>query len=584
MQLTLRSCRTFSFSDGTLKKETERLMVLWYGPVTPNRSADSVPKIYVYFRTLDGKNNLGNITRRQVALTHLGLLRIGSIWHKGVSNAYFPYQEEKFDVNFSEEGWRVISLNELRNRGHTLYTDFLRSTGLSENNKYATYLIEFFMSDGKSLLVPCVEYFSRCYGFSSEVRRVLATYSWEKVKSRLFKPIKEPSEPGTWPVKLNWRVNKSDAILLAHILHDPYAERAAKNIYSHIEKDFSARHPYSLLKATPWFQGEGQLAVAGAPLDGGKTFLALRILGSTQPGGAIIQREKEKRIATEGGSGNNGITGWSFNRRLGSEDIIDLTDDVEPDHGASWLDIPEKEFTVLGKPRKVVDKRLDRGGSANTRNTPRPGDETSFSTGEAYSSEKGIGKAYLYASLVMESQGMLRDIWEAFCYVCGQYPEHIQKIEWFTFKDGFSSSPDPKLIRLNAIENDESISTGTLQWPFFDHDKRQLRGVLVIRVISEGKHVYIVEVQRKIRKNDPEKGKEDSMSGLCFTLDNNAEFEGWLRKLLSDIRYKQGVFKKIVGECPGRAETFMHRNSKDNAVLFESTAKNALKKMGVELY
>lgn len=585
MNLTLRSCRTFSFPDGTLKDNGESLVVWWYGPVKKNFRDNTVPKVIVFFRYLDDNNNLGKVFFREVALTHLGLLRIGSVWQRGMCKRYIAHEESIFDVCFSEGGWRIITLSGLKKSCFSPEAEQDIFKYFSEERAHKTLLIDFFLPGGKHLLIPCLEFFSRCYGLSSEVKRVLATYPWEKVKERLFKPLDEPPDPGTWPVKLNWRMHKGDAVLLAHILYDSYAELAAKNVYAHIEKDFSAGNACSFLRATPWFQGEGQLAVAGIPLDGGKAFLALRVLGSTQPGGATVQREKEQRIATEGEEENDGSTWLPSKKKPGIADIIDLTDDAEPDHGSSWLDISEEEFSVLGKPRKVVDRRRERDSTSGTRNIPVPGDEGNFSTGEAYGSGKGVGKAYLYAYLEMESQGMLRDMWEALRHLHSLHSNRIQLVEWFTFENGFCSDSEPKLIRMNPIEGDILVSMSVEQWPFIDHEKNNLRGALVVRVVSEGRCVYIVEVQRRSRVKSSESDvfEEEHISGLCFMLDDDENFDKWLRKLLSEIRYKKGVFKKILGMCPGLAKTFSHRRSKSDTMFCESVAKNAIRKMGVEV-
>lgn len=83
MTVSLKQCRTFSFPDGTLKDEAERLVVWWYGPIFKNTRSQSVPKIYVFLRPIDQWNNLGDVIKRETVLTHVGLLRIGSVWEKG---------------------------------------------------------------------------------------------------------------------------------------------------------------------------------------------------------------------------------------------------------------------------------------------------------------------------------------------------------------------------------------------------------------------------------------------------------------------------------------------------------------------
>lgn len=108
MAVSLKQCRTFSFPDGTLKAEAERLVVWWYGPIFKNNRSKSVPKIHIFLRTIDNENNLGDVTRRETVLTHLGLLRIGSVREKGMSNSRIAYEEKSFSVSFSQGGWRIV--------------------------------------------------------------------------------------------------------------------------------------------------------------------------------------------------------------------------------------------------------------------------------------------------------------------------------------------------------------------------------------------------------------------------------------------------------------------------------------------
>ena len=63
--------------------------------------------------------------RRETVLTHLGLLRIGSVWEKGVSSSRIAYEERKFSVSFSPGGWRIVTLDDLRQSGRSLYIKVL---------------------------------------------------------------------------------------------------------------------------------------------------------------------------------------------------------------------------------------------------------------------------------------------------------------------------------------------------------------------------------------------------------------------------------------------------------------------------
>ena len=484
--------------------------------------------------------------RRETVLTHLGLLRIGSVWEKGVSSSRIAYEERKFSVSFSPGGWRIVTLDDLRQSGRSLYTAFHDSNYLPQKNQHKTYLIEFDLPDGKHLLIPCTEFFIRVYGRSSEIKRVLATYPWEEVKKRLYRPLDAPASPGTWPVKFTYHVHKHDAILLAHMLYDPYAKRAAKYIYSQFET--SSTPDEMLLKATPWFQGSGEISVSGVPIDGGNTFLGLQILGCTQPDGATIHREREKSATVPATDDDDAPTPFPYHQLQDIPDVIDLTDDEEPDHGSSWLDITEDEFVILGKPRVVLDKRYTRKNVPDTRGVPVPGDETIFSTGEPYGSGKGVGQASIHAPITLESQGFLRDMWNALLYLKSAYPTAIHSVSWFTFEDGFSTSPDPRLISLEPFGTDDEVKTSVANWVYMDTQTKVLRGVLVIKVHVLGQALYLMELQRrppKPRNGGREEGsKPPSYKGLVFTLDHQNSFEDWLRQVLSNVRHAEGVVQK----------------------------------------
>jgi hypothetical protein len=591
VKVRLRKTYSFDIKDTSLKGETGNLVVWWYGPVTKNRRAGSVPRVVVFFRRIDENGNLGEIIRRETALTHLGLLRIGSIWREGVSNSRIDLQSEVFDVSFSADGWKIVSPYDA--------VRLERSPNPIPPSEYPLYfpldknrLLDFSLPDGRNLLIPCMEFFVRCYGRSAEVKRVLATYPWDEAQKRLFKPIEEPVSPGSWPVKLARRLYNDDVIFLAHAIHDPYARRTVKSVYAQIEAAFRTNEPYAFLKIAPWFQGDAKLSVAGIPINNGQTFLGLSILGGSHPQGETILRDRENTNKTDGAelpSADESGTKDGFLARVMRKqpDIIDLTDDDEPDHGSSSLEIEEDDFVVLGEPRVVIDVRRARQGSATASST-RKGDESAFSTGEPYGSGKGVGHASIHANALMESHGVLRDMWNALRHLRKARPNVIQSTEWFTFEDGFSNNPEPKLIALEPFnDKDEKVDATIRKWLFFDPDMQIPRGALVIRVVVSGKPVYLFEIQRRPIKKKGEDGiakeGEEAFKGLVFVLNDERSLSQWLRTLLNRTRYVKGVVQKLTGSCPGTAHAYKHSTAKDEEVPCEAAVENALRKLGMEI-
>lgn len=421
-----------------LKHEKDELIVWWYGGIAKNHKAESVPKVVVFFRRLDKDGNLGSFERRNIALTFLGLLRIGSIWKDGEcrSEAIMPIEQKKIDVDFTQGMWKFVSPAQAAKAGIENPINQNEYPLYFANDK--NWLIDFPLANGKNILIPCTEFFVRYYGRSEEVPRVLATYGWEEVNKRFYVPFDQPVTPNTWSIKLKSRMYNSDVVFLAHMKYDPYTAFAAKNINSQIEISFLNKEPFAFIQAGPWFEGKAQLLVSGRWINKGKTFLALRILGGSDPQEATIQRDRENSNKNDGPAGAElgNPTGGRPPRIIKKPpEIVDLTDDQEPDQGAGSVEIEEPDFIVLGEHRVIVDVR--RNKSTNKPGKPRDaGDVKEFSSGEPHGGGKGVGFASIHATAVMESEGMLRDMWKALHYVKATHPSLILSVEWFTFEAG----------------------------------------------------------------------------------------------------------------------------------------------------
>ncbi|MBI3902427.1 MAG: hypothetical protein HY306_05710 [Nitrosomonadales bacterium] len=571
-----------------LKHEKDELIVWWYGGIVKNYRAESVPKVVVFFRKLDKNGNLGTFERRNIALTFLGLLRIGSIWKDGEckSEAVMPSEQKQIDVDFTRGAWKLVSPLQAAKSGAESpinQDDYPLPFSYDKN-----WLIDFPFANGKNLLIPCTEIFVRYYGCSEEVPRVLATYGWEEVNKRFYMPFDQPVTPNTWSIKLKSRMYNGDVVFLAHMKYDPYTALAAKSINAQIETSFLNKEPYTFIQAGPWFEGKAQVLVSGRLINKGKTFLALRILGGSEPQEAPIQRDREnpnKNDAPAGAELGNPTGGWPSRIIKKPPEIVDLTDDQEPDHGAASVEVEEPDFVVLGEPRVVIDVR--RNKATNRPGKPRDGgDLKEFSSGEPHGGGKGVGFASIHAPAIMVSEGMLRDMWKALRYVKQKQPDLIKSIEWFTFETGFSSSEEPKLIGLQPFNEEESVETDVRNWLYLNVTEETPRGILISRIIAADKTIYIAEIQRRPRTKKDSAGNvvdtEESFKGLAFVLDEQSQFELWLGKLLSDVRHVRGIVQKLVAHCPGKAAAFKHSTAKGDGVPCETAVLNALKKVGVE--
>lgn len=564
-------------------------MTWWYSGIYKNRSAESQPNVLVAFRELASGVLSDDVIHRLVPLTALGQVRVGTVWKDSICLSEVVYEKAKFCVDFTKGKWRVNSFYEA-----TKQDDSLPFPQDNHPLKYAmdkNWIIEFPFSEGGKLLIPCLEFFSRCYGRSEEMKRILATYPWhgekESQKSRLYSPLDEPEEPEKWKVKLRKRLVNGDVVLLAHAKYDPYTEHMAKSIYAQIESEHDPKNKNpAFIKVGPWFQGPALIKVKGIWFDNGKSFLALQVVGCSDPGGVPIFRDRENTNKT-GPVGEDADIGSAWagapeNTLVKPPEIVDLTGDDEPDHGAPTVEIQDPDFEVLGQARVIIDVRRDHAKSTAGAKS-NGADASKFSSGEPYGGGKGVGHASIHARPIMESKGALRDMWDAMLFLQKKKPELIKSVEWFTFEDGFNKDAEPKLIGLQPFDENDEIDVEVRNWLYFDTTNKIPRGVLVARMMVGGKPVHIVEIQRRPRKKKDDDGKvknaEESFKGMAFVLDDLHQFDTWMRRLQSDIRHVKGIVKNLVGACPGNAATFKHSPASEGQVPCEAAVLNAIGKI-----
>ena len=590
--------------DSLRLNDGQRWVAWWYGGLKKNYRASSQPLVVVVFRQLspDGRS-FGDYKLRDVPLTALGQMRLGTIWRNNRCREKIVFQTREFLVDFRERGWQ--------------YNSFAQASQMNREPPYPLPLhplpyerdknpvIELSLETSGKLVIPSLEFFSRCYGRSQELKRVLATYPWrgfDDPHSHLYAPLNEQETSGEWQVAMrdNGGLVMGDAKILAFAKYLSQTTKCLKGIYSQLEQAHSASprqghasrlaHP----KIGPWFKQPAKLRVRGIPFDNGRSFLALEVIGGSEPEGPPITliwdareapMKDDTSLPTEEGVGRQ-----AYRTSLKGDMDLPLTKDEEPDHSGPRATIDDLEFEELlppsGKRQQVISRRIKREHAGSRIAAGHQAiDAEIFSSGAPHGEGKGVGLALFHAPVEMESQGKVRDMWEAAQHLQRVFPERIQSVDWFAFEGGFQRTGHPELIQIAPFSQSEKVSRSTRKWPFLDKEATQPRGALVMRIEVAEKALYIVEIQRRTRPKADGSGElsEESMSGLCFHLDSETDLKEWLRILLSRIRYTEGVFKGLVGSCPGDADTFAHSKSKNDTVPCEAAARNALRKMGVKL-
>lgn len=582
----------------SLKCKNMTLLVWWYCGIYKNTRDATQPLVHIAFRTQVGDGAFSdNIVYRYVSIALLGQLPIGTLCRDNRVIGYAIYRTEDLEVSYDSDSWRYTSFD------HTARNNapppFPTSIHQITHERDKNWLIEFKRTNESTLLIPCLEYFSRCYGQSGELRRVLMTYRWDDCISRFYAPLGEPEDPEgqVWKIKLKRRMHNGDAIFLGHVKYDAYTRRIAKSIHSSVDTQYTgdSRKP-AFAQIGPWYTGPATLRVGGIPFNGGKSFLGLQVLGSTEPTGVDIDRNRENRGCAlnpaESDAEGNAWAGAPSSRKQRRPEILDLTCTEEPDSSGDTLELEDPIFVVLG-PRRVVRSRRDEQAE-DSGSSRRPGNESdTFSAGEPHGDGKGIGRASVKKELALASEGTLRDMWNAMQHLQKIHADIMQSIEWYTPSHGYAEDTDPELVALDPFGEDETINDQPIdsevrKWPYMDPATcNELRGLLVTRINVAGTYVHIIEIQRRIRKSKDKDGvtvdSEEPFCGLIFILDHQDHFETWLTLVRSRVRVEKGVVHRLTKHCPGKADSFMHVKSSKDEVMYWSALKNALKKVDIQL-
>lgn len=264
--------------NGTVRLHLPKLtngkswMAWWYCGVQKNKIAETQPHVLVAFRELVNGTVSDKPVLQSVLLDLLGQVRLGSVWKDGLCTHQAKFDTVEFDVDFTYKTWKTNSFLHASQEKDNL--PFPLSVYPLEYPNDKNWLLEFPLPTGGKLVIPCLEFFTRCYGRSAELKRVLATYPWhgqnEAHLSRLYAALDESEvdDGSVWKVKLKQRLHNGDVIFLAHAKYDKeYCEKVVKRIYAQIEENYDALKPNFPIpfKVVPWFQGEVDLDIVYAP-------------------------------------------------------------------------------------------------------------------------------------------------------------------------------------------------------------------------------------------------------------------------------------------------------------------------------
>lgn len=513
------------------------LVVFWHGGLAKNHTPNTVPLAQVILKTLHPDSVFGATRTIDVAISHLGSLRPGSVWKNGRLIGEIRMQTlAPTVVDFNPGQWRWVSAE---------------SAGLLESYLHSfsailgsSWLIEMRAEGGKTILVPCLEFFTRCYGYSSETIRLLATYGLQKVQNEYLYGY--DSDPEAWVLKLKHGVSEREAPFLAHAMFDEYTNDLCKRLHSGLQAAFKPGQK-AFIQVEPWFRGLADIEGGGYWISS-DTFLLLNVDGMSHPKGRPIIVERQ-HYATEDGT-ETGASGRSYtqNPPPGSSNVVvSITDTEAPNSNTSRV-VHNPPFRTLGPKRKITRRKFVVSGRPGN---AIPGSEReTLAPGDARSHGRGGGKAE-FVSPEAAPEGSLAQMWQTCVHLVKTFGGYITEVGWYTKDAGFQTEGVPRYEYVQSVTpGKDGIS------------KRAPKRVFIIRMTVAGRHIYIVELFRKPRSTTVDgvtTHTEDGYRGLMVELP--------ARKL--DVDLELGVIFKNILRNEGRIKnttmsnyphlTFIHK-------------------------
>lgn len=553
-------------------------VVWWTNEVKPTLRKSENPKkltspsVTVVFREIINDSELGAVFFVDLKLPYLTLLRVGTVVENsrciGFSDSLTPLTAI---LDQSPSGFQVI--NNVVDQKYSFDAYPIRRFDLN-------WFLEFKLGNNKILLIPCLTYFTYCYGFSAELKRILTTYPWGEVKSRICGPLDFMPRRRGLLVNLPKRLKDDDATFVAHVLYDSYAQRAAKSLGSQLEVAYHPSQKRGVsLRVEPWFREPMTAELLGVWLNP-DVFLALTFTGMSEPSGEeiLLQRENSNLVINKLIGKGTGTAWKGALRPVSGIPLVVIHSDYDPHPDEPAIEVKEPLLKIIGERRTVYRVRRDRANSSSGAKRVKRS-KGKAASGELDSREKGMAQLSQIPNLINHSNGTLLNMWNAALFINGKYPTIVKKVEWYSLKHGkfFTDSP-PQLIGLDKHSNveKEQLPPTTLNWIYIDHSSKSVRGFLVMRLTVLEQEIYIVELERRFENRQ----REEPFQGLVFSLTPKCDLDELITQLKKTIRDNCGVMSKA-RKLFKKAHSFNHPVSESELVDCHYALVNALSKVGV---
>lgn len=559
-------------------------VVLWYGANARERTEGDVPTIYVWFRPLYLDRQFGKWEQRRMATTFLGQLRIGSIWRNGISTDELKFDEFPYTGSYMRSHWDDIVWAQ-KHPGLIPSDIYLLPYERNDQSR----LLRFHAND-TTLLVPCMEFFTRCYARSGEVNRILLTYRPEELDARLMLQDPIDSVPGARPIWIPPFTTDADAHFLARLRYDAEMSNRLKSFPAQLEQELMAsKKNLAFLEFGPWYYGPAKLKVQGLDLGNGN-FLGLRIVGHTLPEDIPVHALRvQKETDTE-----SELARFPRPRRevreISEGQTIAVTQELGADQDTDIHVTHDPGMEILNTPAPVTTETVRRDRNGRTIRTPSAPSNCS-TPGEVGGTGKGVASLRLQSEAITPSAGSVMKLWAGLVSMQEANPVLIRSVGWCTPSYTFqSSSAAPETsFRLPILKPSRAVPDirKTFKW-LHRPGLPTPRSVFVFRIQTAHFTGYLFEVQRAVREVENESGeagvKEDSYCGLVAIPKNDCDLPRWFNTIFEVISWQCGIMKKVlphIKDITSRQSYYPRSKSDEHALKGQATAVLALTELGI---
>ena len=561
------------FEKNERLRETDRYAVVWYSEMSRNFKDNSQLLIKVVFFNIDVPNAYFQ-PELNVPFSAISKMPIGSIWKNGVCNSKFAMDEFEFTLGDGAEYDRSEDeTDDLNEQIRSVYPAYRIM-----ENKHSIIKVSNVGESNDTILIHPVLFFIAHFGYSMEIKRVLLTLDWGMENKTHY----DHGDDFINKCLLNYRNNDHqhidnlvylpkrfvlrDSVLLHFLKVSDYARNNLRTLNKSIRTQ-TRNSPYRIyLEVKPWHEDYVQVLFEGTRLDD-DTILCTRIKGISEPD--FIEGDEINVVANP--SFQNPVEGVEkekdgffhpVRKREKTEDI-----ELNPDHPANNIETAtiRESLKILGQKIaiKVHQQRMEgaQAGSKQALYSPEP---SSYAAGHVSNSRGDVGYAgFCFEDVEAENSrdSRLQKLWEHAKALSG-YRQN-EKAEWFTYRLGFNSSDDFKLMSLRYM-NKSSAS-----YP---------KELIVIRLVVDGKLYYVLD-------SDEKTGTDTGMSGVVIIVDDEKRFleadnnEGLLSIIISISSFPSGSLSKgFIRAFNGRLATFMHKTADKDDNNWISVAINKISK------